>query len=96
MARTLMVQYDLMSPGQKYDKLIEFVKTHDGWAKVLQSTWLIVTDKSVKTVRDQTLGIIDTNDKVLVTDVTNAPMAWYGLTDEIGTWIQGRYRKAAV
>jgi hypothetical protein len=53
-----------------------------------KSTWLIRTDKTHVQVRDDILRIIDGNDKVLVTDVTRAQMAWEGLSSEVSEWIK--------
>src|SRR4051794_10251075 len=43
--KTLMVDYDLMAPGQKYDRLITYLKSYDSWAYDLKSTWMIRTTK---------------------------------------------------
>jgi hypothetical protein len=34
------VNYDLMQSGQKYDDLIEYLKSHQGWARPLASSFL--------------------------------------------------------
>jgi hypothetical protein len=47
-----MVGYDLDKPGQDYPDLIAAIKTYGTWWHHLDSTWLIVTDKSVVQVRD--------------------------------------------
>jgi hypothetical protein len=83
----IMIDYDLVIPGQKYDKIIGYIKGHNAWANPLKSTWLVKTSKSAAQVCDDLLAIIDANDKLLVTDVTGDPMAWYGLSDEVSDWI---------
>jgi hypothetical protein len=85
---TIMIDYDLVLPGQQYHRIIEYIRSHDGWAHALKSTWLISTSKTASQVRDDILRFIDANDKVLVSDVTNAPMAWYGLPDAVSEWIK--------
>jgi hypothetical protein len=86
--KTLMVDYDLNTPGQKYDNLIAYLKSYSAWAKPLKSTFLIRTSKTTVTVRDEILRIIDFNDAVLVTDVTGEEMAWNGLSSEVSNWIK--------
>ena len=84
--KTIMVDYDLISPGQKYEAISQYMKAH-AWAKPLKSTWLIRTTKSAAQVRDDVKRLIDYNDKLLVTDVTHAEMAWYGLPQDVANWI---------
>jgi hypothetical protein len=91
---TIMVDYDLISPGQKYEAISQYVKQHS-WAKVLKSTWLIRTTKSASRVRDDVLGLIDANDKLLVTNVTGDAMAWYGLPKDVSDWILSENRVPA-
>ena len=85
---TIMVDYDLVSPGQQYTRIIDYIKGHGAWAHALKSKWLIRTNKTAMQVRDDVLRLIDTNDKVLVTDVTNASMAWHGLPSDVSEWIK--------
>lgn len=86
--QTLFVGYDLNAPGKNYDNLIEYLKSHSGWCRPLESNWLIRTTKSHKTVRDEAKKFIDANDELLVIDVTGDAAAWYGLSDKVSTWLQ--------
>ena len=88
---TIMVEYDLMFPGQKYEAISKYIKQHS-WAKPLASCWLIRTAKSAERVRDDVLALIDANDKLLVTDVTGDEMAWYGLSPDVSEWIKSENR----
>ena len=72
-----MVGYDLDKPGQDYPDLIAAIKTYGTWWHHLDSTWLIVTDKSVVQVRDHLKQCLDSNDKLLVAAI-GTPAAWYG------------------
>jgi hypothetical protein len=85
---TIMVDYDLDAPGQKYQAIIQYIKGHREWANPLKSSWMIRTTKSAVQVRDDIVRLIDANDKVVVTDVTHAEMAWYGLSAEVSRWIK--------
>ena len=92
--KTIMVEYDLISPGQKYEAISKYIKQHS-WAKPLASCWLIRTTKSVERVRDDVVALIDRNDKVLVTDVTGDAMAWFGLPQDVSDWIKSENRSPA-
>ena len=41
---TLMVGYDLNTPGKDYEKLIEYMKSFGTWWHHLDSTWLVVAE----------------------------------------------------
>lgn len=61
----LSVNYDLKAPGRDYGPLHEAIKTYT-WCHVLDSCWLIDTQKSTTEVRDHLNGKMDPNDEVIV------------------------------
>ncbi|KQN41236.1 hypothetical protein [Frigoribacterium sp. Leaf44] len=81
-----LVTYDLSAPGQKYDKLIEHLKSYGTYSHSLQSAWLIVSDKSAKEIRDAAGAFLDENDKLLVVELTSVA-AWRGLRRATSDWI---------
>lgn len=85
--RTLLVGYDLNSPGQDYAKLIEALKAYGTWWHHLDSTWLLRTTSSPTAVRDALVAHLDPNDELLVLDVTGGPAAWKGFNDKGSSWI---------
>lgn len=85
---TLLVGYDLNKSGQKYDDLIKRLKQYSKCWHHLDSTWLIRTEDSHKTVRDTLKKLIDSNDELLVIDVAADAAAWAGFNDEAGQWIR--------
>lgn len=86
--KTLLVEYDLSKPGQNYDGLIKYLKSFPGWANHLKSAWLIKTDLTPSEVRDGVAKCVDTNDKVMVIDVTGRTAAWRRLSQQLSDWIQ--------
>lgn len=85
---TLLIGYDLNRDGQNYQDLIEAIKGYGTWWHHLDSTWLIKTDKTVVQVRDQLKAHIDSNDELLVVDVTGGPAAWKGFNDKGSKWLK--------
>jgi hypothetical protein len=73
-----LVSYDLIRPGQAYQRLIEHLRALRG-IRVLESTWLVKSMSAAKTFRDELFvkGGLDANDRLLVTTVS-APAAWKG------------------
>lgn len=84
--KTLLITYDLITPGQKYAKLSEYLKSHDRWAHALDSTWFVITDKSPAQIRDEILTLIDGNDRLIVLDVTGDDWASL-ISSEINDWL---------
>jgi hypothetical protein len=87
---TLLVGYDLNKRGQKYDELIEFLKSDVNWWHYLDSTWLVKTEKTPVQMRNElrSQGFIDDNDEVLVIDVTGRASAWFGFTEKGSKWLK--------
>lgn len=87
MENTILVSYDLITPGKDYTKLINFLETFNYWAKPLESVWLLKTNYSAKQIRDAVTNHVDSNDKLVVIDVTQQSAAWHNLGQIIGNWI---------
>ena len=85
---TLMVNYDLMKPGQNYDDLIEYIKGVGAWWHYLQSTWFVRTNMSPTELRDKLNTFIDTNDKVLVVDMHTRAWAASGFPSKAYDWLR--------
>ena len=85
---TYMIGYDLNKPGQDYDDLIDAIKNiGSNWWHCLDSTWIVVTDKSAVTIRDQLSPHIDRNDELLVARLTGEA-AWTGFDDKCSNWLK--------
>lgn len=87
---TLLVTYDLMTPGKDYDRLWSYLESQSDWAKPVRSVYLIKTTQSAKSFRDSLNGYIDRNDKIIVINVTDDAAAWNHLSDEISNWIKNK------
>lgn len=87
---TLLISYDLVLPEtyEDYKLLIQYIKSYSSWAKPLQSVWLVKTTKTPGQVRDEIKAKIDSNDKVLVMDVTKTGWATFNVSKEVTDWMK--------
>lgn len=82
------VNYDLNKSGQDYSKLIDYLKSHNGWAKPLKSSFFVATSLTAGQLRDGIKQHIDTNDDVVVVRVDGDSWATYGLSTQLNEWLQ--------
>ena len=87
MTRVLIVSYDLGSPGQNYERILQLIKAYDSWAKLGGSAYLIRTEASPVQVRDNLKTALDVNDKLYV-GAASEPAAWTGMPEDVSKWIQ--------
>jgi hypothetical protein len=84
---TLLIGYDLNRPGQRYNDLIDAIKSLGTWWHYLDSTWIVDTQLHAPQVRDRLSGKIDDDDELLVVDVTNQNWASRGLPQPANAWL---------
>ncbi|MFD5545775.1 CRISPR-associated protein Cas2 [Streptomyces goshikiensis] len=85
--KSVLIGYDLNSPGQDYDSLFEAIKELGTWWHHLDSTWVVKTTKTTVEVRDTLKGHIDSNDELLVVALTGKG-AWTGFNDRGSKWLK--------
>jgi hypothetical protein len=86
---TLLIGYDLNSPGQDYSALVEAIKKlGSAWWHHLDSTWLVRTSMSPGEVRDELKQYLDSSDELLVIDITSDSMAWTGFNERGRAWLK--------
>jgi hypothetical protein len=89
---TILIGYDLNSPGQDYAGLVDAIKNlGTGWWHHLDSTWLVNTSKTPAQVRDALAAHLDKGDEILVIDVTKASRAWRGFKPSGSEWLRKSY-----
>jgi hypothetical protein len=84
----ILVTYDLNSPGQKYQRLIQTIKSTGDWCHCLESTWLLRTSLTAEQVATHLRQQIDANDNLLVIAV-NPRSIGARLPQEACNWING-------
>lgn len=91
MTNNLIVSYDLYSPGQNYQAVIDEVKALGDWAKIHKSLWYVKSSYSAAAAVDRIWAKMDRNDSVFVVDTTNIHAAWQNLSDEVTKYIQDHW-----
>jgi hypothetical protein len=85
--RTLLVGYDLNKPMQNYADLIAALRELPGYWHHLDSTWIVRAEMTAAELRDLLRAKIDTNDELLVIDVTSDSWATQGINQEGVDWL---------
>jgi hypothetical protein len=80
----LLVTYDLNRPGQDYPELLKAIKGY-AYAKLSESSYAILTDKTPQAVYSQLLPFIDKNDNLYVINLKQ-PYGGQGLK-EVNDWL---------
>jgi len=86
-----MIGYDLQRPeGERYDKLfaaLEAIGT--GYWDCLESTWLVITDRTAAEKRDELRQRLSEEDRLLVMRYGEGA-AWFGFSGECHSWLKDR------
>ncbi len=81
-----MVSYDLYTPGQKYNDLIEEIEGSPNWAKVMLSCFIVGTNESAAQLNARLRTHLDTNDYIIVIRICDDYDGWF--QTEVHTWIR--------
>ena len=73
-----MITYDLNSPGQKYDDVIQAIKdcSVGVWCTFWKSSYMIKSYLSAQQISDKITPLLDGNDRLIVIKVTNDYQGW--------------------
>lgn len=85
---TILISYDLNTPGQDYGKLTDALKEYGTYWHHLDSFWLVRTESNAVEVRDHIKEYLDKNDELLVINVTGDAAAWRGFNDSGSKWLK--------
>ena len=69
-----IISYDLRR-NRNYDALYDAIKSYPKWARIVESTWAVVTSKSAVQIRDHLIQVLDDDDRVFVVK-SGAEAAW--------------------
>lgn len=85
--------YDLNSPGQDYDSLIEEIKSLGDWAKIQKSLWYVNSTLTASEAVDRLWKGMDRNDSLIVVDANHNSAAWQGVDGKVGDFIKQRWNQ---
>lgn len=91
MKRLYIVTYDLNNPGRNYENLLKRIKAYNGWARLVGSSYLVLTEQTATQIRNNLVQELDSNDKIYVSLMGNSA-AWKGLGDEVSNWIKNNQK----
>jgi len=86
--QTILVSYDLKAPGKDYSRLWEHLRSYPDYIKPLESFWLLRTSHSTEEVRNAAMTHIDSNDRLVVINVTGDIAAWFNLSTAHAQWLK--------
>jgi hypothetical protein len=93
MANNLFVSYDLMAPGQHYDKVTAAVKACGDWAKLEYSLFYVNSTMTEEAVAKHIRSSMDSNDKLLVINTTTNSFYAYNIGAEQLKFMQDHWYK---
>jgi hypothetical protein len=86
----ILIGYDIHpTKGETYDELIKAIKSLcSTWWHNLDSTWIVVCEKTTVQVRDALKGHLREDDQLLVIDISGDGAAWTGFTESGSKWLR--------
>ena len=85
--KTYEVTYDLRQPGRDYRALFAALMSYGAYWHVMDSVWILRTNRSAGQIRDHLMGHMDGNDQLLVVGL-DGEAAWYGLPVDGSNWLK--------
>jgi len=88
--KSFLVSYDLGGPesSSDYRALIDKIKSYH-WCKPLESLWLITVEgEDCSDIRDELKNYLDSNDKLLIIDVTGSDWATRNINSKVTDWMK--------
>ncbi len=93
MANNLHISYDLYSPGQNYEAVIDRIKGLGSWAKIHKSYWCVSANMTPSDAVNAIKPALDTNDTVYVVDALTNAAAWHNIDPEVSEFIRKKWNR---
>jgi hypothetical protein len=86
-----VIAYDLNpSKDEDYDDLFAALEAMgSGYWDCLQSTWLVITEKTAAQIRDELKAYLKNDDRILVMRY-GIEAAWLGFENQCQTWLEDK------
>lgn len=78
MPKAYMITYDLNSPGQRYDEIINIIKNEVSisWCSYWKSSYLIKSNYSPDEIQGKLKPFLDSGDRLIVIEVQKNYQGW--------------------
>ena len=93
MSNNLYISYDLNSPHQDYNAVIEVIKSLGSWASVQKSLWYVKSEHSAEEAAKIVIGKMAANDSLIVIDTKGNDAYWYNISEEVTKHMQKYWHK---
>ncbi len=80
-----IISYDLHSPTNNREAVQDAIKSLGSWCKYVSTTFLVSTDQPISKVQDICTKPLDSNDKMIIAEVTGSVYGW--LSEKEWNWI---------
>lgn len=91
MANNLIVSYDLMAPGQPYDRVTEAVKALGAWGKLEFSLFYVNSTLTAQQAAEHVWKSMTANDKLIVVDASNSQFYGYNIDATVLKHMQAQW-----
>lgn len=88
MMKVYLIGYDLRKTGQDYETLTTKIQGLGSWWHCLDSTWLVKSNKTAIEIRDYLRQFVDSNDVLLVAQISSGIWASYGFQGDCAEWLK--------
>lgn len=93
MANNLFVSYDLMAPGQHYDRVADSIKATGNWAKIEFSLYYVNSSSTAEQVAKHVWASMTANDKLLVVNTSNNEFFGFNIQEDALRQMQQEWYK---
>lgn len=84
----LIVGFEDNINGELRTKLIDFIKSHNSWAKLNNNTFAVTTPLDAGEFRDRLVSIVGEVDRLFIYLVNNRYWATYSMPKDVNDWLQ--------
>ena len=86
------ISYDLMAPGQHYERVQKAIKDFGSWAQIEYSMFYVSSSSPLSEIFDHIWNAMDANDKLIVIDSTNDNAEMRNLDPDVTSYIVSNWR----
>jgi len=69
MFNTYLISYDPDKRGKEHDDLYKYIKSFSHWMRILESTWLIRSNKEYETISNEIKSTVHPEDRIFISQI---------------------------